>query len=207
LSSFSIAPLTVSDLALTRGGRELFSGLSFALGPGELALVTGANGTGKTTLLRALAGFSVPARGRITLGDMPTSNLARGLEAPIAYQGHADGLKRDLTVAENLRFYAALWRCREPLGPVTEQLRLGDCLDRPVRQLSAGQRRRTALGCLRMRSAAVWLLDEPLTNLDERGTRLVESWVGNHLTGGGSAVVATHRPDELSRLASLVVEL
>jgi len=207
LRTDSSARLAIHDLALSRGGRQLFTGLSLELGNGQLALVTGANGTGKTTLLRAVAGLGEPAAGHITLDGIPARRIATGLTAPIAFQGHADGLKRDLTVAENLQFYRTVWAGEVAPATVAAELGLDTCLDRPVRYLSAGQRRRTALGCLRMRPAPLWLLDEPLTNLDARGADLVERWIADHVARGGMSVVATHRPEALARLAAFVVEL
>jgi heme exporter protein A len=207
LSTDSSARLAVHDLALSRGGRQLFAGLDLEVAAGQLALVTGANGTGKTTLLRTLAGLSEPASGSITLDGIATHRIATGLTAPIAFQGHADGLKRDLTVEENLRFYAAVWGGDAIEAAIIAELELAACLDRPVRYLSAGQRRRAALGCLRMRPATFWLLDEPLTNLDARGSELVERWLAEHIGRGGSSVVATHRPEALINIASVVVEL
>ena len=112
-----------------------------------------------------------------------------------------------MTVEENLQFYAAVWQCNTAAGDVIAELELGDCAHRPVRYLSAGQRRRTALGCLQMRPATVWLLDEPLTNLDARGAELVARWLSAHMARGGCSVVATHRPEALAELASVIVEL
>lgn len=207
MSADPTARFAVRDLALSRGGRGLLTGLDLELASGELALVTGANGTGKTTLLRTFAGLSEPAAGHVTLDGVPTYRVAAGLTAPIAFQGHTDSLKRDLTVEENLQFYAAVWQCDTAPGEVIGELELADCAHRPVRFLSAGQRRRTALGCLQMRPATVWLLDEPLTNLDTRGAELVERWIAAHTARGGCSVVATHRPEALAKLASVIVEL
>jgi heme exporter protein A len=207
LSTQPGATLSVRDLELARGDRQLFAGLGFELGAGQLALVTGPNGAGKTTLLRTLAGLRPPAAGSVTFGGISVARLSRALVAPIAYQGHQDGLKRDLTVAENLAFVANLWQAAErPMAAATE-LGLTDCFDRPVRYLSAGQRRRAALGCLQLRQAALWLLDEPLTNLDASGAELVTTWLVRHLEGAGAAVVATHQPERLAAHATLTVEL
>ena len=207
MSADPTARFAVQDLALSLGGRRLLAGLDLELSPGEVALVTGANGTGKTTLLRTFAGLSEPAAGHVTLDCVPAYRVAAGLTAPIAFQGHTDGLKRDLTVEENLQFYAAVWQCNTAPGTVIAELELGDCAHRPVRFLSAGQRRRTALGCLQMRPARVWLLDEPLTNLDARGAELVARWLSAYTARGGCSVVATHRPEALAELASVIVEL
>jgi len=207
LSQLSGATLSVTSLEVARGERQLFAGLDFDLASGQLALVTGPNGAGKTTLMRTLAGLRLPSAGSVSFGAVPVSRIARGLTAPIAFQGHLDGLKNDLTVAENLQFSAALWGGGEPIEALAGELGLEDCLGRQVRFLSAGQRRRVALGCMRLRPATLWLLDEPLTNLDARGAGLVASWLDAHLERGGSAVVATHQPDKLAGRAAIEVDL
>ncbi len=207
MSHVSGATLSVQALEIARGERRLFTGLDFELASSELALVTGPNGAGKTTLMRTLAGLRLPSAGSVSFGDTPVSRIARGLTAPIAFQGHLDGLKNDLTVAENLRFCAALWGGTGALEPLAAELGLEDCLDRQVRFLSAGQRRRAALGCTRLRPATLWLLDEPLTNLDARGAGLIVAWLDAHLERGGSAVVATHQPEKLTGRASIEVDL
>ena len=150
------------------------------MGPGQAALVTGANGSGKTTLLRVLAGMTLPASGAVTWSSTLVHRLDPLQRAEIAYQGHLNGLKKELTVAENMTFYSRFWNGgQEPgelLEELLEELRLNECRDRQVRYLSAGQRCRAALGCMRLKPAKLWLLDEPLTNLDARG--------GNSLRGG-----------------------
>jgi heme exporter protein A len=207
LSHVSGATLAVKNVEIARGERRLFAGLDFDLASGQLALVTGPNGAGKTTLMRTLAGLRLPSAGSVSYGDIPVSRIARGLTAPIAFQGHLDGLKKDLTVAENLAFSAALWAGEGEMDALADELGLEDCLARQVRFLSAGQRRRAALGCMRLRPATLWLLDEPLTNLDTRGAGLVAAWLDAHLERGGSAVVATHQPDKLAGRAAIEVDL
>lgn len=207
MSHISGATLSVTNLEVARGERQLFAGLDFDLTSGQLALVTGPNGAGKTTLMRTLAGLRLPSAGSVSFGAVPVSRIARGLTAPIAFQGHLDGLKNDLTVAENLQFSAALWGGGGQIGALAGELGLEDCLTRQVRFLSAGQRRRAALGCMRLRPATLWLLDEPLTNLDARGAGLVAAWLDAHVQRGGSAVVATHQPDKLAGRATIEVEL
>lgn len=207
MSPLPTATLAVRNLELARGERRLFVGLEFDLVGGQLALVTGPNGAGKTTLLRTLAGLRLPSVGTITFDGKPTAEVARSLTAPLAFQGHLDGLKRDLTVTENMQFYGSLWASEEQPGELAAELGLEQCMERQVRQLSAGQRRRAALGCLRLRPATLWLLDEPLTNLDVHGAELVAAWLDRHLARGGAAVVATHQPDKLAGRATLEVDL
>jgi heme exporter protein A len=199
--------LSVRDLEISHGDRTLFSGLTFELGTGELATLTGPNGSGKTTLLRTLAGLRLPAAGEAMLDGTPVDVVAHGLTAPMAYQGHSDALKRDLTLAENLRFCEALWGGSANIETLAAELRLTPCLGQRVRHLSAGQRRRAALACLRLKCAALWLLDEPLTNLDTLGAELVNAWISNHLQTGGAAVVATHQPERFAARAHLEIGL
>ena len=195
------ARLVVHDLSITRGESPLIAGLDFELAAGELAVVTGRNGSGKTSLLRVLAGGARPSAGHV-LWDPPADR-----SHAIAYQGHLDGLKKPLTTLENLEFYRRLWGSPVRLGPLLEELRLTASAHLPVRSLSAGQRRRIGLAMLRLRDACLWVLDEPGTNLDREGRELVAGWLAAHLRNGGLAVVATHAPHELPSGGSLLIEL
>ena len=199
--------LKVESLEVRRGESRLFAALGFSLQPGQMALVTGANGSGKTTLLRVLAGLTVPIAGSVTWSGIPVHRLEPAARGAIAYQGHLDGLKKELTVAENLAFYKAFWNGQRSGDSLLDRLRLRGCRDRPVRYLSAGQRRRAALGCMRLRPAKLWLLDEPLTNLDARGAELVAEWLAEHTAAGGLAVVATHQRSRLLRSATVEIGL
>jgi heme exporter protein A len=201
------AGLIVSSLEVWRGERHLFSDLSFELQPGQVAMITGPNGAGKTTLLRILAGLSLPVEGAVTWQGTPVRQLAAEARAAIGYQGHLDGLTKDLTVAENLAFYRSLWAGEGTVEPLLDELGLTEFADREVRYLSAGQRRRVSLGCMRLRRARLWLLDEPLTNLDVAGADIVSGWLHEHTADGGAAVLATHQADRLSGAAAVEVEL
>ena len=203
----SSALLELNAVELSRGGRTLISDLSLTLAPGQLALVTGPNGSGKTTLLRAIAGLADPDRGQIRLGGVPVRRLEPEARAGLAYLGHLDGLKRDLTVEENIRFYSALRHVSENPSQVVAEAGLAPFAHRSVRQLSAGQKRRIVLAVLRLSGARLWLLDEPLTNLDRPGRELVARWLDRHLAGQGIAVVATHLAEALERPGALLVEL
>ncbi len=188
--------LSVSDLACTRGDRCLFSGISFSLQAGEILLVQGANGRGKTSLLRLLTGLAEPVQGEVRWRDRPIREVREGYYAEMAYIGHLNGIKDDLTPLENLRLSAGLaGRVLDPaLAEQTlSRLGLARCLDLPSRVLSFGQRRRVALAGLLTAGALLWILDEPLTGLDVHGVALVESLLKEHAVRGGLVVMTTHQ--------------
>lgn len=177
----------------------MFSGLRFAVSPGQCLQVTGANGAGKTTLLRTLAGLLEPEDGEIRWSGQPVRTRSLEFQREFIYLGHQPALKDDLTGRENLRFGAALRGATPPggLGPAIDAA-LADVgaaalADRPVRSLSTGQRRRIALAALRVSAARLWLLDEPVTNLDAAGQAVVASMVAAQLEAGGIVVAATHQ--------------
>jgi len=185
--------LEIEGLACRRGGRRVFSSLSFGLAAGELLALTGRNGSGKTTLLRALAGLVRPDAGTVRWQG---ADVARDIDAwhgRLAWLGHLDELKGDLTVAENL-VVAQRLRGGRPDGLEGALLAfdLGPLAARQVRTLSAGQRRRTALARVAFSAAALWLLDEPLNALDTSAQQGFRSALQAHLAAGGLAIAATH---------------
>lgn len=195
------------ELAAWRGERCLFERLHFDLGPEQLALLVGRNGSGKTTLLRILAGLGLPTEGSVTWKGVAVGELAAEDRGEIAYRGHQEALKRDLTVAENLEFHAAMWGRKQAFDGVLEELKLGELAHMRARYLSAGQRRRVTLAMLELSGAKLWLLDEPTTNLDSEGRGVLVAWVRRHLKNGGLAVIATHQPDEFATRGALMIEL
>jgi len=199
--------LRAREVAVWRGDRCLFEALDFELEIEQLALVVGPNGSGKTTLLRVLAGLAPPTAGAVTWHDSPIGALPQEHRAEIAYRGHLDGLKKDLTVRENLRFHADIWRGAANMGDLLRELKLSEAADTRVRYLSAGQRRRAALATLQLTPAKLWVLDEPSTNLDSDGRAIVAKWLQRHLASGGTAVVATHQPDEFAAPGAVMIEL
>lgn len=198
--------LSAFDLEIWRGRSCLIQGLSFSL-PAGLALVTGANGTGKTTLLRALAGLASPTSGRVEWQGHAIRSLPAERRGEIAYRGHLDALKRELTVVENLRFCQTLGGRTGDLGALLAEVGLEKAADRRVRDLSAGQRRRAALATFKLAAARLWILDEPLTNLDRTGRDLMIDWTRAHVARGGAAVVATHEPERFAGPGALLIEL
>lgn len=199
--------LHARELSVWRGERCLFEGLDLELGPEQLGLVVGANGSGKTTLLRVLAGLAAATSGVVTWRGSAPHALPFEQRGEIAYRGHLDGLKRDLTVRENLRFHAAIWGGEIDLDGLLEELSLRAAADVRVRYLSAGQQRRASLATLKLCAAKLWILDEPTTNLDADGRSKIIGWIRAHLASGGTAVVATHQPDELRQRGTVLVEL
>jgi heme exporter protein A len=188
--------LEVSDLACRRGGRKVFECLSFGLAAGELLALVGRNGSGKTTLLRALALLVRPDQGTIRWQGADIRGEAEAWRGQLAWLGHLEGLKGDLSVAENLRVAEQL-RGESSLdtGRLDAALAAFDLLalaGRPVRTLSAGQRRRTALARVVLADVPLWLLDEPLNALDAPAQAAFRTSLTRHLAGGGLAIAATH---------------
>lgn len=190
--------LTVTDLACRRAGRPVLAGLSFALAPGELLALTGPNGAGKTTLLRALALLLPADAGTIAWQGADVTADRDGWRAELAWLGHLDGLKGDLTVRENIlsasRLRGASLNLAADVAGALALFDLAKLADRPARSLSAGQRRRAALARVAASKAKVWLLDEPLNALDTDAQKTLHAALDAHLAGGGLAIAATHLP-------------
>ena len=190
-----IRRLSVTDLTLARGERTLFAGLNLTLSAGEAVGLTGANGSGKTSLLRAIAGFLRPAAGTVGFQDADDNaiepELARAHEVHLL--GHLDGLKGQRTARDELMFQSQwLGRSHDGVAEAIETLGLEPLLDLEVRKLSAGQRRRLALARLIGSPRALWLLDEPLSPLDARRRQVVGDMMARHLSGGGLLLAAVH---------------
>ncbi len=186
--------LRAEALECVRDDRSLFSALSFSVAPGQLLAVEGRNGSGKTSLLRILCGIRLADAGEVYWESAPIAALGPGYHLHVAYLGHSDGLKLDLSPRENLAFAAALGRARPggDIDAVLDQVGLYALEDVPTRVLSAGQKRRLALARLLVTEAGLWVLDEPLSSLDRDGIGLFESLLGAHLARGGLAVMTTH---------------
>lgn len=193
--------LTVTDLACHRGGRPVLTLVSFGVAPGELLALTGPNGAGKTTLLRALALLLPPSAGTIAWQGEDVAHDRDAWRARLGWLGHLDGLKGDLTVAENIqvanRLRGLASERARPIGDALAAFDLTLLADRPVRTLSAGQRRRSALARLVASNAKVWLLDEPLNALDTASQAALRGALTRHLEAGGLAIAATHAPIEI----------
>ena len=196
--------LVAESLTLERGGRRLFSKLSFVAAAGEALVVTGPNGAGKSSLLRGLAGFLPFAEGTARLDGGAAEATT---EEQTHYLGHADSLKAALTAAENLTFWADMFGgSGVPAAAALARLGLPHVADFPVRALSAGQKRRVALARLLVAPRPLWLLDEPTTALDAASQAAFAGILREHLGGGGIVVAATHAPLGLEGARGLRLE-
>jgi len=181
-------------LHLWRGERHVLHGVDFKLRQGEVLQVTGANGTGKTSLLRTLCGLAQPEEGRVLWNGTDVKRDLPAYHGSLAYIGHEAPLKADLTARENLRYWAGVRRrvTRNDLDTALQKAGGEGWDERPVRTLSAGQRRRVALAGLSLLGAILWILDEPTTNLDAEGRELVARMIDEHIGRGGLVVAAVH---------------
>lgn len=184
--------LKVEALVVARGGRIVVRDLSLAVAPGEALLLTGRNGAGKTTILRAVAGFLTPEAGRVRLLP-PTGGDGDTVAERCHFVGHLDGAKAALTVEENARFWADFQGgVSGRVADALERVGLGGLGPIAVRFLSAGQRRRLALSRLLLAPRPIWLLDEPTASLDAAGQAMLAAIAGEHLAHGGMLMAATH---------------
>ncbi len=185
--------LAVTDLACPRAGRRVLDGVGLTLADGGTLALRGPNGAGKSTLLRALAGLLPPERGGATLDGLALGADPDGWAERVAYAGHLDAVKAALTVAENLRFWAAvLGAPPQAVAAALDAFDLGPIAPRLAGSCSAGQRRRLGLARLALAPRRLWLLDEPSVSLDAEATARLTDLLRAHAAGGGMAVIATH---------------
>ncbi len=191
------ASLVAEELELWRGERLLFAGLSFRVAPTEVLHVTGPNGIGKSSLLRVLAGLTRPEIGSVHWADQDIFKHTYDYYSVLSYLGHRDGLKGDLSALDNLAFAASLRSSgptRTEIDNALEAVGVGAVAGLPVRQLSAGQRRRVAICRSLLARGQLWILDEPFSNLDVAGREWGHARVTEHLGAGGLAIITSHHP-------------
>ncbi|SAK78474.1 ABC transporter [Caballeronia pedi] len=188
--------LSARQLDVMRGSRTIVAGVDFRVDGGAALLIHGANGSGKSSLIAALAGLLPPAAGDVSWRGMNVRDDPARFRRDLAYIGHADGFNGELTVTENLRFAALL-------GAHAARIDERDVLNRAgvlplmytrLNRLSQGQRRRVALARLVLAGKALWLLDEPTEAIDDAGARWFAACIDDHLREGGTLVATTHRP-------------
>jgi heme ABC exporter ATP-binding subunit CcmA len=185
------------------------AGATLTVNRGEIVLLTGPNGAGKTTLLRLCAGLLPLARGTATVLGLDLSEHREAIRSRVGLLGHANGLYTDLTVSENVAFWGATVGASDnEVGGALERMGLADRLKSvPVRKLSAGQRRRTALACLIARRAELWLLDEPHAGLDAAGRDELDAVLRAATAVGATMIVASHELERAGALATRTVEV
>lgn len=190
--------LSANDLCLLRGDRCLFQRLNFALNSGELLFIAGANGSGKTSLLRAIAGLLEFETGHVTWDGQKIREDYQAFRSDLVWLSHRVGFKDELNLLENLHFESAMRSSSmENIAAVLERLSLAQLSSLPFRYLSAGQQRRVALARMVLANARLWMMDEPFTNLDKAGQALVAELISEHLGRGGLCVVASHQTVEI----------
>lgn len=192
--------LEARHLTCIRDDRTLFEDLEFKLESGETLLLEGRNGSGKTSLLRILCSIRLPDAGTVTWCGTDIQKLGADYHEHVAYVGHRDGIKQDLTPQENLRMAHALGRASASnhCADALERFDLYGFEDIPTYNLSAGQQRRLALARLLITESHLWILDEPFTSLDRHGIHLFEAVMEEHIASGGMLVLTTHHKVNLN---------
>lgn len=188
--------LTFAKLGCTKGGRQLFKDVDCRLHAGHWLYVTGANGVGKTSLLRMLCGLAPVESGEILWNDAPIGSQRDSYQQDLCYLGHLNALQESMSVQENLMFTSALGgiALNEPKArSVLERFGLRGRARQLVRHLSQGQKRRVALSRLALSSARLWVLDEPYVAMDEAGIQMLSDLIASHLDTGGLAVLTSHQ--------------
>ncbi len=190
------AVLKICNLSCYHNDNVLFSDLNLELNPGQLLLIEGSNGSGKTSLLRTLAGLSQAYTGQIYWRDNAISYDLAAYHTHTLYIGHKLGIKLGLTVAENIKFMTALKQCRKTveLQQMLTDFQLAATQHKPAQQLSAGQQRKLALTRLCLLDATLWLLDEPFATLDQQAIATIQALIIKHTKNQGIVVLTTHQP-------------
>jgi heme exporter protein A len=203
--------LEARQLECTRGERKLFRKLGFRLGRGQLLRVAGANGSGKTSLLRIMCGLLAPSAGELRWQGRPIREEREEYCRNLVFIGHLNALKDDLTALENLRFTAALGGLpadRERSLEGLDRFGVAHCAELPAKVLSQGQRRRVALARLALSpTVPLWILDEPFSALDAGAVSELELLLAAHIASGGMVVLTTHQEGQVVTQAVLRVDL
>lgn len=199
--------LEVINLSCKRQSRLLFSDISFQLKSGELLLVEGVNGSGKSSLLRLLTGFATPFFGKIFWNNQLIHNLSTLYLENLHYIGHSNGIKLELTIAENLQLAGYYSLQKITSESVLSLFQLNAHKHTQVKYLSAGQKRRVSLAKLLLVPKILWILDEPLTALDTHTHTLFLNCLREHLKKGGMAIISSHHSIHIENVAVKTLRL
>lgn len=202
--------LSFAKLGCTKGGRRLFSNVTCELTAGQWLYVTGANGAGKTSLLRMVCGLASVEDGDILWGGQPIRSQAEAYRQDLCFLGHLNGLQESMTVDENLTFTSALFGQAPTLAQRQDTLGRFGLRGRGkqlVRHLSQGQKRRVALSRLALNPARLWVLDEPYVAMDEAGIQMLADLIANHLSNHGMAVITSHQRVAIGDIPAQLLDL
>lgn len=189
--------LTLQNITLIREDKKIFSNLGFSIAPGSALIITGKNGVGKTSLLKIIAGISKATSGKILWNNEDIENFRDDFNGDLQFIGHKNFLKPELTVLENLQFYAKLADTEIALSAAIHFFKLTDFIDTKTKKLSAGWQKRVMLAKLLSCPASIWLLDEPFSNLDKEGKFLLKGLIQTRIKENGLVILTSHDEDIL----------
>lgn len=201
INSMFLLTFSGEKLTYSRNNRVLFQNINFSLKNGDILQITGENGAGKTTLLKLLTTLTSPAEGVVLCNNENIHNNKFDFHQKMLYIGHQNALHPELTIIENLKVYSRFEDAL--LQDALQRFELSEVANRSIRTLSLGQQRRAALTKLVLIPKEIWILDEPFTNLDTHGIKLVEELLLEHRSQGGISVIATHQVLSLEHIKSL----
>lgn len=202
--------LVFHDLACSKGGRSLFQGVDCTVPSGRWLHIVGANGVGKTSLLRMVCGLAPVESGEILWNGISISRCTEVYRRDLCYLGHLNALQESMTIQENLRFSSALGGFMPEAAHVNTLLHnfgVGGRGQQLVRHLSQGQKRRVALSRLALSRAQLWVLDEPFVAMDHAGIRFLADLIAQHLSAGGMAVLTSHQDVDIGGVPAQILEL
>jgi heme exporter protein A len=198
--------LSLQNLSLYRNSNKIFDDISCSIMLGTCLIIHGQNGSGKTSLLKIIAGISKQTSGKIFLGDDDVDSIRSDFNYDLQFIGHKNFLKSDLTVFENLRFYTSLYDSNSLISAALSFFKIAKYRDEKIKNLSAGMQKKVMLAKLMCCPAKFWILDEPTVNLDSEGKRLLKGLIKTKLENQGIVIISSHEPDFFEFGAKLLME-